>query len=385
MSGVRVLVVSHACAVPINRGKLRALAARPGLELSVLVPARWRERGQAYTTCPGEESGCRVFSGGIFFEGRVGGHFYRSGLLRALREARPEVIHLEEEPWSLAAGQVLAAAALWRPRPALLILSWENIEGVPSLRLQRAIERAALRRAEVLIAGGRTARERLIRLGARPEKVEVLHQFGLDPGTFRPPAPGERPGVFTVGFAGRLVREKGVDVLLRALAALGGEWRALLVGDGAQRPELEALAASLGIRERVEFTGWVDQPEVPACLRRMHAMVFHSRTTPAWAEQFGHPLIEAMSCGAVPVGSDSGEIPHVVGREGLIVPEGDAAALAAALGRLRGEPGLRGRLEAAGRARVLREFTWEALAARTFALYERALAARGARDKVSAR
>ncbi len=374
---MRVLVISHACAVPINRGKLAALAARPGLELSVLVPARWRERGQEYATRSGEEDGCRIFSGPIFFRGRVGGHFYRDGLWRALREARPEVVHLEEEPWSLAAGQAMMAARFWRPRPALLVFSWENLD-LPFSWPRRAIERAVLQRAEVLIAGGRTARERLLRQGADPARVAVLHQFGLDPGIFHPPAPGERPRAFTVGFAGRLVREKGVDVLLRALGALEGEWRALLVGDGAQRAELEALAASFKIRDRVEFAGWVDQPEVPDYLRRMHVMAFPSRTTPSWAEQFGHPLIEAMSCGTVPVGSDSGEIPHVIGREGLVVPEGDAAALAGALRRLRDEPGLRERLAAAGRERILREFTWEVLAEKTQALYERALAARRA-------
>jgi glycosyltransferase involved in cell wall biosynthesis len=372
---VRVLVVSHACAAPINRAKFHALARRPGLEVFLLAPCQWPEGGRAYAVAAGEERGVRLLAGRAAFPGRVGGHFYLSGLGRALREARPHLVHLEEEPFSLAAGQVLAAASLRRPRPALVVFSWENLD----LRLPwpgRAIERAALRRADLLIAGGRTARERLLRRGARPEKIEVLPQFGLDPALYRPPGPGGGPEVFTVGFVGRLVREKGADLLLDALEGLGGEWRALIVGEGPERPALEARAASAGMAGRVELPGWVPHEQVPALLRRMSALALPSRTAPGWAEQFGHVLIEGMSSGAVPVGSDSGEIPHVIGAEGLVFPEGDAAALREALRRLRDEAGLRARLAEAGRARVMREFTWEAMAGRTLALYERALAAR---------
>ena len=371
---MRVLVVSHACAAPINRAKLHALARRPGLNVSLLAPRRWREGGRAYEVAPGEEQGVRLFAGAAAFPGRVGSHFYLGGLGRALREAGPDLVHLEEEPYSLAAGQVLAAASMRRPRPALALFTWENRDhrfGWP----YAAIERGALRRADRLIAGGRTARERLLRLGAPEGKIEVLPQFGLDPDLYRPPGPGEGPEVFTVGFAGRLVRDKGVDLLLEALEGLEGEWRALIVGEGPLRPEAEAFAASKG-RGRVTITGWVAHEAVPALLRRMSALALPSRTTPGWAEQFGHVLIEGMSAGAVPVGSSSGEIPHVIGQEGLVFPEGDASALRAALRRLRDEPGLRERLAGAGRRRVLAEFTWEAMARRTHELYGRALAAR---------
>ncbi|MEE9274301.1 MAG: glycosyltransferase, partial [bacterium] len=332
---MRVLVISHAYAAPINRQKLAALARRPGLEVSLLLPRRWREGAGAGArerlTESGREEGYSIFAGDVWFPGRVTGHFYRGGLLRALREARPDVIHLEEEPWSVVAAQVLAAAGMRRPRPRLILFSFENLDlSLPWY--YRAVERLALARAEVIIGAGEGARARLQRRGADPERLTVLPQFGLDPALFRPPGPGERSGGFTVGFIGRMVRDKGVDVLLRALAALAGEWRALLVGDGPARAECEALAASLGLGERVEFAGWRAHEEVPALLRRMDALALPARSMPTWTEQFGHVLIEAMSSGAVPVGSDSGEIPRVIGEEGLVFPEEDAEALAGALG-----------------------------------------------------
>ncbi len=369
---MRVLLISHAYAAPINRQKLRALAGRPGLEVSALAPRVWKESARVFRTEPGSRDGYRMYAGDVCFPGRVTGHFYRNGLRRALRGAEPDLIHLEGEPWSAAAAQVVAAAALRWHRPRLVFFSWENLDLELSWH-RRLVERAALARADLLIAGGETSRSRLIRRGVGPERIAVLPQFGLDPDLFHLPAPGGQPDVFTVGFVGRLVRLKGVDLLVRALGELGGEWRALLVGEGAMREALRALARSLGILDRIAFVDWVGHGEVPAFLRRMDVLVLPSRTTPGWAEQFGHLLIEAMGCGAVPVGSDSGEIPWVIGDAGLIFPEEDHRALAAALRRLRDEGGLREKLARAGRRRVLDHFSWEVIAEKTQAIYERVL------------
>ena len=200
---VKVLLISHAYAAPINRQKLAALARRPGLEVSLLLPRLWRESdGRVYSAVAGEEGGVRIIPGEVVFSGRVTGHFYRSGLLRALREVRPDVIHLEEEPWALVTAQVMAASALARPRPRLVLFSWENIDlALPWY--YRWIERRSLAAADAIIAGGESSRERLLRRGADPARMTVLPQFGLDTELFRPPAGVERGEEFTVGFIGR--------------------------------------------------------------------------------------------------------------------------------------------------------------------------------------
>jgi glycosyltransferase involved in cell wall biosynthesis len=370
---VKVLVVSHAYAAPINREKLRALARRPGLEVSLLLPEIWREGEREYRTEAGEEDGYRIFTGSVLFSGRVTGHAYRDGLFRALREVRPDLIHLEEEPWSAAAVQVMAASSFLRPRPGRVLFSFENLD-LNLAWYYRAAERFTMKRADILIAAGISSRDRLLRRGADPARLAVLPQFGLDPGRFSLPGAGERGEVFTVGFMGRHVHQKGVDLLIRALAELGGEWRAFIVGDGPKRGEWESLAESLGIGERVEFPGWLDHFEMPEWLRRMHVLVLPARTTPTSTEQFGHVLIEAMSSGVVPVGSDSGEIPNVIGEEGLVFPEEDHKKLGEAIRRLRSEDGFLERLARLGRERVLRDFSWEVLAEKTHAIYERALA-----------
>ena len=369
---MRVLNISHAYTMPINRDKLAALARRPGLEVFLFAPSNWKEGAREYVCEEGREDGFRVFTGPVIFNGRIGGHVYRRGLGKACRLARPDIVHLEAEPYSLAAAQVLFHLFRKRTRPRLIVFSWENLDA--HIRwYARIIEKVVLRRADMLLAGGKTSRERLLRLGAAAEKVRTLHQFGLAPDLYRPPGPGERGETFTVGYVGRLVLAKGVDIFLKALAGLGGEWRAQVVGGGEEREALEQLALSLGIGERVEFVGWLDHFEVPRYLRKWHVLSLPSRTTEKWAEQFGRVLMEAMSSGVVPVGSDSGEIPFVIGGEGFTFPENDDEALRKVLQRLKDDPRERERLAEAGRKRALTEFTWEALAERTHSLYEEVL------------
>ena len=370
---MRVLIISRFCASPVYRAKIAALARRPGLEVSLLVPAAWKEGARLLTCREGEEEDYRIFTGSLVLSGRVGGHVYRRGLWKALKEARPDIVHMEEESYSFAAAQVLLYLSMLRTRPKFMVNNSENFDIALPWR-SRKIEKQVFRRADALLVFARTARERLLRFGAPPEKVRALPQFGLDPELFRPPEPGERRDVFSVGYLGRLVHEKGVDVLLRALAGLSGEWRAQIVGDGAERATLERLAQSLGIGERVEFLGWVDPSDVPGYLRGWHALALPSRTTAHWREQFGRVLIEAMGCGVVPVGAATGEIPHVIGSEGFVFPEDDVEALQEILQKLQNEPRARERLADAGRKRALEEFTWDVLAGKAHRLYKNILA-----------
>src|SRR5690606_10737365 len=113
--------------------------------------------------------------------------------------------------------------------------------------------------------------------------------------------------------AARLVPEKGLATLLRSLAGLSGEWRCQIVGDGPQRAELLALANELGIAKRVELLGARSSVEMPDLIRRASVLVLPSQTIPKWKEQFGRVLVEAMACEVAVVGSDSGEIPNVIG------------------------------------------------------------------------
>jgi glycosyltransferase involved in cell wall biosynthesis len=141
---------------------------------------------------------------------------------------------------------------------------------------------------------------------------------------------------------------------------------------------MEALARSLNLSGRIEFPGWVDHFEIPGLLRKMNVLVLPTRSVERWKEQFGHVLIEAMSSGVVPVGSTSGEIPNVIGKEGFVFPENDSLSLANILAELQENPELRRRISISARERARTEFGWEVIAERTHAVYERAFAAKSA-------
>jgi glycosyltransferase involved in cell wall biosynthesis len=176
-----------------------------------------------------------------------------------------------------------------------------------------------------------------------------------------------------IGFVGRVVPEKGVDVLVDALAPLDA--RLLVVGDGAARPALEARTARWAAGKAF-FVGASADTDVPHHLACMTALVLPSRTTATWTEQFGHVLIEAMAAGVPVIGSSSGAIPEVIGDAGLIFPEGDARALRGEIVRLLDHPGLRADLGARGRARVNELYTNERVAREQRAIYQRLVAER---------
>jgi glycosyltransferase involved in cell wall biosynthesis len=159
------------------------------------------------------------------------------------------------------------------------------------------------------------------------------------------------------------------------MSQLPAQVELVLIGDGDLLPRLESRIAELGLTSRVTIRPRVPSGDVAAEMRRLHAFVLPSRTTPRWKEQFGRVLIEAMASGVPPIGSDSGEIPHVIGDAGLIFPEGNVEGLANQIRRLIDQPALREELARKGRQRALDHYTQRALARRYYEVYQEMLRA----------
>jgi glycosyltransferase involved in cell wall biosynthesis len=360
-------MLSKALVVGAYQRKLEELARYDDLELSCVVPPSWRGPGGEQRLERAHTTGYRLLVRPIRLNGQF--HlFHWVGLEEVFAATRPQIVHVDEEPYNLATALALRLAERYGARA--LFFTWQNLyRGYPppfSLW-----ERAAYRRAAWALAGNREAVTVLRRKGYRGP-ISVIPQFGVDPRLFRP-RPRSARDEFVVGYAGRLVPEKGLFLLLDAVRALTPPWRLELVGGGPVAPALQRRAAALGIAERVWLRPAVPSTAMPAVLAEWDALALPSLTRPNWKEQFGRILIEAMACGVPCVGSTCGEIPHVLGDAGLVVPEGDAAALGAALGRLQQDPALRARLAERGRARVLAHYTQQRVAERTYAVYRRLL------------
>ena len=318
-----------------------------------MVPSGWRDGGRlaqlerVYTT------GYELVVEPVALNGNFHLFFYPR-LGRRLRAFAPDVVHIDEEPYNFATFQ-----ALWLARAGgarTLWFTWQNLNRRYPWPF-RLIERYTLSYADYGIAGSAGAAA-VWREKGFTGSLTVIPQFGVDPEIYSLRA-GDKESKcdFAIGYAGRLVPEKGVDVLLRAVAGIDGPWRVTIMGAGPEQERLRALAHDLGLVERVSFEEWLPSLKVPAFYRNLDVLVLPSRSRPNWVEQFGRVLIEAMACGVAVVGSDCGEIPGVIGDAGLIFPEGDVDELRRCLVQLMDSAELRADLAVRGRERVLAQFT----------------------------
>jgi glycosyltransferase involved in cell wall biosynthesis len=139
-------------------------------------------------------------------------------------------------------------------------------------------------------------------------------------------------------FVGRLVSDKGADLLLQSLAILvrsGMTASATIVGDGPERESLEQKAGGLGLRESIVFAGNKESSELSRLLNEHRILIVPS----LWPEPFGIVALEGIACGCVVVGSEQGGLPEAIGPCGLTFSNGDASALASVLRLLLTGPG----------------------------------------------
>jgi glycosyltransferase involved in cell wall biosynthesis len=199
--------------------------------------------------------------------------------------------------------------------------------------------------------------------------VTVIHN-GVDTQTFRRlPSDGSmrlrygaRSEDILLVSVGRLVGWKGTRIAIEALARLPSMYRYVVAGDGPEKPELEALAARLGVANRVHFAGGVPHDSLPQLLSICNLCLQPS----LGEEAFGISVVEAMACGLPVLASDNGGLPEIVvdGETGRLLPPGDVAVWAATIAETCADPAVLERLGRAARRRAVDEFTWSANAAK---------------------
>ncbi len=366
----RVLILSHSYVTPENRGKLRALAARD-LDVTVGVPQRWKEPvlGRMVETTWERQSGLEIFPIPVRDPGAARRYrFGRRELASLIRDKRPDLIQVEEEPTAVAARQVtrLAAAA----GIPVVLFSWDNVDRRLSLAA-RWRRRRTLRQVRGLAAGSEAAAALLHReAGATPPPIAVIPQLGVH---VPPVLDHQHHEGLSIGCVGRLVATKGVDTLLEALAEnRGSRWHLTIVGDGPERERLEAMASRLRLAARIRWTGALPPDHLVRVWPDLDVLAAPARRLPEWDEPHGQVLAEAMAHEVAVVGTTVGVIPEIVGDVGLLVAPDDPVALAEALRRLETEA-VRRPLAQAGRARAMKLFSDDAVAERTMEFWKAVL------------
>lgn len=292
------------------------------------------------------------------------------GMARAIRRSKADVVHFHH-PNPTAVLSYLASG-----RRGPLVVTYHS-----DIIRQRVLGAAFLpvlhhflRGAHAILASSPDYAASSPVLRKHKERVRII-PFGIRAEEYQSADPEEvaairaRYGPRLVVGAGRLVYYKGFDYLVRSMAAVDAQLA--ILGEGPMREQLRALAAELGVADRVHLPG-----QVPRLSPWYHAADVFALPAVARSEAFGLVQLEAMAAGTPVVNTrlDSG-VPFVSrdGETGFTVPPADAGALANALNRLLREPDLRGRMADAARERVRREFSLERMVADTLAVYRESM------------
>ena len=376
---MRVLLISHTYMPRVNQPKLHELGNYPGVELRVLVPQQWREPNR-FDLRPEMPAFAHFQYAALptLFTPHINRFFFLTPDL-TMRSFQPDIIQVEESEQGLSLLQALVYRRMWAPRARVVFFTWQNVSWRPKVRVFSAIERYNLAHADGGIAGNQDAAALVRQRGFR-KRVSVIPQLGIDTEIFQPGDGAQKRieqniplDAFVIGYASRMVAEKGAMLLLEAAARLSGNWVLILIGRGPEQTRVRRRVDELGVREHVRMLDSVAHANLPDYLRAMNVMVLPSYSTPTWKEQFAGGLLEAMACGTIAIGSTCGEIPNVLSDAGIVFPEDDAQTLADSLRHLQTDPMFRATLVQRGLERVRQQYTWSETARQTFSFWSELL------------
>jgi glycosyltransferase involved in cell wall biosynthesis len=340
---MKLLVVSHPCVLPLNQEFYAAVEKITGWSLSLIIPAAWNNEYQKQIVPSRSED----LKGEIHYipcwnAGNIPLHLYKSWLVSLFKRERPNAIYVHHEPYGLATAQVYLANR-WATSCAIGFYAAQNIAKTFPLPI-RILEKYVLSQSRFCFPVNKDA-------------LNVVTEKGFcGIGQVLPPAlnnkmyyPQESEaakircslhvdrGTFVIGYLGRLVEEKGLRSMVRALTLIRNEpWSCVIAGAGPLGVQLQEDVLSAGLSSRVHFVGYVPHEDAPKWLSAFDVLVLPSETRSNWKEQFGRVLVEANACGTPVIGSTCGEIPAVIRCTGggLVVPEADPRALANTLTEL---------------------------------------------------
>jgi L-malate glycosyltransferase len=385
---MKILVASHTYIVDLNCEKLRKLSQLgKNVEVTVVVPKKWQPGGvqnKIVETAHRNEGKFRIVPIHNFTKNHQGLLTFGADLVSLLNNYRPQIIQVEQGSRGLAYSQMITLNKLLGLKAKNLFFTWwnlpYNLKGAAAV-----IEKYNLENSHGIVSGNQDGADILRQRGYRGP-IKVMPQLGVDEKLFTPKKQPElasklgiKEGEFVVGFVGRFVEEKGLRTLLQALISIKDKpWKLLLLGRGPLEYEIYTYAEANGFTDRLIMLESVPHHEVARYISLMSTLVLPSETThnfktitsAGWKEQFGHVLIEAMACQVPVIGSDSGEIPYVIGDSGLIFPEGDFNALANRLSQLMDDSDFVENLGQMGYQKAIARYTNIALAKQQLEFYQ---------------
>ncbi len=365
-SSHKLLSIGHSYVVTLNRRLVNEIAriGQGKWEVTAVAPSfMYGDLRPMHLEADPNEI-CRLEAVPVYLSKRI--HLMSYGWqLKQILQQGWDLVHCWEEPYIVAGGQV----AWWTPRGTPLVYRTAQSHSKQYPPPFNWLEQYAMSRAAGWICSGQLVAEtlkprpryslpmRLIPLGVDIKHFYPAPEAGLK---IRRSLGWEEQGAPVIGYLGRLVPDKGLDLLMRVLDRLQTPWRALFVGTGPMEATLQTWANRHPDRVRICTT--VKHDDVPQYLNAMDVLCAPSQTMPHWKEQFGRMLVEAFACGVPVIGSDSGEIPYVIQDAGVVVGEKDEQGWVQALSDLLESPYQRAELGAQGLHRAHSVYAWPVIA-----------------------
>lgn len=329
MKQIKILAIGHSYIVALNRSPLRLLAEDERYHVTVAAPKFFHGSLQD-THLQAEPEGSNIHLVGLdtYLTQKMHVFFYNPFQLKKLLKQDFDYVHMWEEPY-IVSGYQVARACRKQKVPYCIYTTQSLVKNYP--QPFSYFDTMASQNCAHWLGCGELVKQAMVERGWDEDKGKVLY-LSVDTSLFRPMSEEQKQqkrqelGLEgpVIGMLGRLTEEKGCDILMSAVDNLDKQkpWSLLIMGSGPYREKFLAWAKKRGLSDRIHIQ-LLTHEEVPKMLPVCDLLVCPSQTRRFWKEQFGRMLVEAFASGVPVIGSDSGEIPYVLGDAGVVVGEKD--------------------------------------------------------------
>jgi glycosyltransferase involved in cell wall biosynthesis len=330
----KVFIISHAMTEPLNQKRWFDFAKLcHNWEVMMLIPKIWRNswfgNEREAITSYRKEGNLEIIPV-VTTSKEKWTLFITPELPKLLREKQPDIVLCFQEEGTISLCWSLICTKLFCPKAKIGFFSWQNIEIHGEKWHQRLRWNITTHLSDFFLAGSNEIAT-LFKKAGYPKPIYTQTEIGVSSEIFH-----QNPSLtfnfkekhhlsdeLVIGFAGRLVEEKGIYDLTAALEDLKDiKIKMIWAGDGKERDHLKQL------RAKDIFLGQLDLSEMVEFYNGIDLLILPSKSTPFWKEQFGLVAAQSLACHTPVIGSNSGAIPEVVGNDDFIFPEGDSKALA---------------------------------------------------------
>ncbi|MBH47510.1 MAG: glycosyl transferase family 1 [Halobacteriovorax sp.] len=373
MKKIKILTIGHSYVVAANRTFIHELAKDPRYDITMVAPERMDAALRSIEYEEETTSQIKIIKQPVRLTKKIHFFMYR-GLDEVIKPGAFDFIHLWEEPY-IFSGYQIAKKAKMAGIPYFFV-TYQNLNKRYPFPFSY-FERYVVKHCKYWVTGAKLVYETLIKRDYPVNKNKMI-SLSINDNIFYPAKDAaEKESIKSelglsgtlICFLGRIVADKGIDILLPALENIKEPFSLLILGAGPDQEKVEQWVSRHRLQDRVKII-LAKHHEVPKYLRACDIVVAPSQTMPNWVEQFGRMLVEAFASEVAVIGSTSGEIPYVIGDAGLVVNEKDINAWTKAISKLLSDDEFRRDLAAKGRARYLEHFQMSQVSKKYSELYQ---------------